>query len=66
VVHPAHSCLQVYPIGFGNGAAGLNGTGFQLFIIIIMELFGVTLGQLIASISPSVQASTLFIDLSSV
>lgn len=64
--HPTHSCLQVYPIGFGKGAAGLNGTGFQLLIIIFMELFGVTLGQLIASISPSVQASTFLINISSV
>ncbi|KIM88774.1 hypothetical protein PILCRDRAFT_813749 [Piloderma croceum F 1598] len=52
--------LTVYPIGFGKGAAGLNGTGFQLLIIIFMELFGVTLGQLIASISPSVQVAVLF------
>jgi ATP-binding cassette, subfamily G (WHITE), member 2, SNQ2 len=50
----------VYPVGFGQGAAGLSGTGFQLLMIIFMELFGVTFGQLIASISPSVQASTSF------
>lgn len=50
--------LQVYPMGFGHGSAGLNGTGFQLMMIIFLELFGVTLGQLIAAISPSVQVSS--------
>ncbi|EGO05281.1 hypothetical protein SERLA73DRAFT_157866 [Serpula lacrymans var. lacrymans S7.3] len=52
--------LMVYPMGFGKGAAGLNGTGFQLMVIIFMELFGVTLGQLMASISSSVQIAVLF------
>lgn len=52
--------LMVYPIGFGQGAAGLNGTGFQLLIIIFMLLFGVSLGQLVAAVSPSVQVAVLF------
>ncbi|KAG6841566.1 hypothetical protein C0991_009601 [Blastosporella zonata] len=52
--------LMVYPIGFGQGAAGLNGTGFQLLIIIFMLLFGVSLGQLVAALSPSVQVAVLF------
>ncbi|KAH7930451.1 hypothetical protein BV22DRAFT_1028421 [Leucogyrophana mollusca] len=52
--------LMVYPMGFGKGSAGLNGTGFQLMITIFMELFGVTIGQLVASISPSVQIAVLF------
>jgi ATP-binding cassette subfamily G (WHITE) protein 2 (SNQ2) len=47
----------VYAIGFGKGAAGLNGTGFQFLIVLFMLLFGISLGQLIASISPSVQVS---------
>ena len=42
-------------MGFGHGAAGNNGNGFQLLMVIFVELFGVTLGQMIASISPSVQ-----------
>jgi hypothetical protein len=42
-------------MGFGKGAAGTNGTGFQLLVIIFIELFGVSLGQLIAAISPSIQ-----------
>jgi ATP-binding cassette subfamily G (WHITE) protein 2 (SNQ2) len=50
---------MVYPIGFGKGAAGLNGTGIQLLVILFMELFGVTLGQLIGAISPSVQVAVL-------
>ncbi|KAH7886334.1 pleiotropic drug resistance ABC transporter [Phlebopus sp. FC_14] len=52
--------LMVYPMGFGKGAAGINGTGFQLLIVIFMEFFGVSIGQLIASISPSVQIAVLF------
>ncbi|KNZ76344.1 Brefeldin A resistance protein [Termitomyces sp. J132] len=52
--------LMVYPIGFGQGTAGVNGTGFQLLIIIFMLLFGVTLGQLVAALSPSVQVAVLF------
>ncbi len=45
---------------FGQGSAGLNGTGFQLLVILITELFAVTLGQLIASITPSIQIAALF------
>ncbi|KAJ7750194.1 P-loop containing nucleoside triphosphate hydrolase protein [Mycena metata] len=45
--------LMVYPQGFGQGSAGTNGTGFQLLITIIMVLFGVSFGQLIAAISPT-------------
>ena len=52
--------LMIWPMGFGKGAAGTNGVGFQLLVIIIVELFGVTLGQLIASISPSIQIAVLF------
>ncbi|KAF5385059.1 hypothetical protein D9615_001097 [Tricholomella constricta] len=52
--------LMVYPIGFGQGAAGNNGTGFQLLVIIFMLLFGVSLGQLVAAVSPSVQVAVLF------
>jgi hypothetical protein len=44
-------------MGFGQGSAGLNGTGFQLLVIIFMLLFGVTLGQMVAALSPSVQVS---------
>ncbi|KAF8131532.1 pleiotropic drug resistance ABC transporter [Boletus edulis] len=52
--------LMVYPIHFGQGAAGLNGTGFQLLITIFMELFGVSIGQVIAALSPSIQIAVLF------
>ncbi|KAJ7610902.1 ABC-2 type transporter-domain-containing protein [Roridomyces roridus] len=52
--------LLVYPVGFGNGSAGLNGTGFQLLVTIIMMLFGVSLGQFIGAISPSIQVAALF------
>ncbi|KAF5332541.1 hypothetical protein D9611_005143 [Ephemerocybe angulata] len=52
--------LMVYPIGFGDGSAGLNGTGFQLLMIMFMILFGVTLGQMVGALSPSVQIAVLF------
>ncbi|KAI9446228.1 ABC-2 type transporter-domain-containing protein [Lactarius indigo] len=52
--------LMVYPIHFGQGSAGTNGTGFQFLVILITEMFAVTLGQLIASISPSIQIASLF------
>lgn len=59
--HQPHSThppiLQVYPMGFGQGSAGLNGTGFQLLIIIFMLLFGVSLGQVVSALSPSIQVS---------
>lgn len=45
---------------FGQGSAGTSGTGFQFLIILITELYAVTLGQLIASISPSIQIASLF------
>ncbi|KAF8913195.1 pleiotropic drug resistance ABC transporter [Gymnopilus junonius] len=52
--------LMVYPMGFGQGSAGINGTGFQLLVIMFMLLFGVTLGQMVAALSPSVQVAVLF------
>lgn len=52
--------LMVYPIGFGHGAAGLNGTGFDLLVIFFVELFGVTLGQAIAAVSPGMHVVVLF------
>jgi ABC-type multidrug transport system permease subunit len=52
--------LLVYPQHFGQGSAGLNGTGFQLLVILFTEFFGVTLGQLIAALTPSVQVAVLF------
>jgi len=52
--------VMIYPIGFGQGTAGLNGTGFQLLMVIFMMLFGVKLGQLVAAISPLVPVAILF------
>ena len=46
---------MVWPMGFGQGAAGTAGNGFQLLVIIFVELFGITLGQLICAISPTIQ-----------
>lgn len=47
--------LMVYPMGFGKGSSGVGGTFFQLLPVLFTELFGVTLGQLIGAISPSMQ-----------
>ncbi|KAK2460203.1 hypothetical protein APHAL10511_007794 [Amanita phalloides] len=52
--------LMVFPMGFGKGAAGINGTGFQLLAVIIVMLFGVSLGQLVAAMAPSIQVAVLF------
>jgi len=51
---------MVYPMGFGQGSAGLNGTGFQLLVIIFAVVFGISLGQLVAAISPSFQVAALY------
>jgi len=52
--------LMVFPMHFGQGATGLNGVGFDLLIVIFMELFGVSIGQLIAALSPSIHIAVLF------
>ena len=54
--------LMVYPIGFGKGSAGVNGTGFQLLVVLFVELFGVSFGQLIGALSPSIQVRDASID----
>jgi ATP-binding cassette, subfamily G (WHITE), member 2, SNQ2 len=57
---PTNAVRQIYVQGFGQGSAGLGGTAFQLVVIIFVELFGLSLGQFIASITPSVQVGILF------
>ncbi|OSD06180.1 hypothetical protein PYCCODRAFT_1384259 [Trametes coccinea BRFM310] len=52
--------LMVYPMGFGHGSAGVGGTFFQLLVVIFVEMFGVSLGQFIGAISPSMQVAPLF------
>lgn len=52
--------LFVYPMGFGQGSDGTNGTGFQLLVVLFMMLFGVSFGQLIASISPTFQVAVIW------
>jgi len=52
--------IMIYAQGFGQGSAGLGGTAFQLVVITFVELFGVSLGQFIAAITPSVQVGILF------
>lgn len=47
-------------MGFGQGSAGVGGEFFQLLMIIFMELFGVSLGQFIGAVSPSMQIAPLF------
>ena len=38
----------------------MSGTGFQFLVILTTELYAVSLGQLIASITPSIQIASLF------
>ena len=45
---------------FGQGSTGTSGTGFQFLVILITEFYAVTLGQLIASVTPSIQIAALF------
>jgi len=52
--------IMIYAQGFGQGSAGLGGTVFQLVVILFVEVFGVSLGQFIAAITPSVQVGILF------
>jgi|SRR5712671_5670552 len=52
--------MQVYAQGFGQGSAGLGGIGLQLVVIAFVELFGVSLGQVVAAMTPSVQVGILF------
>ncbi|KAL5519561.1 SNQ2_2 [Sanghuangporus vaninii] len=52
--------LAIWPMGFGDGAEGTAGNFYQLLMTIFVEFFGVTLGQLLAAISPTVQIAVLF------
>ncbi|KAH9966146.1 ABC-2 type transporter-domain-containing protein [Russula dissimulans] len=52
--------IMIYAQGFGQGSAGLCGTGLQLVVIVFVELFGVSLGQVVAAMTPSVQMGILF------
>ena len=52
--------IQIFVQGFGQGSAGLGGTGLQLVVIVFVELFGVSLGQLVAATTPSIQVGILF------
>ncbi|KAM5536016.1 hypothetical protein V8D89_010274 [Ganoderma adspersum] len=52
--------LMVFPMGFGQGTAGVGGEFFQLLVIIFMEVFGVSIGQLVGALSPSMQIAPLF------
>lgn len=47
-------------MGFGHGSAGVGGNFLQLLVIVFMELFGVSLGQLIGALSPDMQIAPLF------
>ena len=47
-------------MNFGQGSTGKSGTVFQLLIILLTELYAVALGQLIASITPTIQIAALF------
>jgi len=38
-------------MGYGQGSAGITGTLFQLLIINLIMAFGVSLGQMVAALS---------------
>jgi ATP-binding cassette, subfamily G (WHITE), member 2, SNQ2 len=44
-------------MGFGQGADGVGGNFFQLLVVIFVELFGVSLGQVVGALSPSIRVS---------
>jgi ATP-binding cassette subfamily G (WHITE) protein 2 (SNQ2) len=47
-------------MNFGQGSTGKSGTAFQFLVVLITELYAVALGQLIASITPTIQIAALF------
>jgi ATP-binding cassette subfamily G (WHITE) protein 2 (SNQ2) len=47
-------------MGFGQGDEGIGGNFFQLLVVIFIELFGVSLGQVIAALSPSIRVGEFF------
>lgn len=47
-------------MNFGQGSTGKSGTVFQFLVVFITELYAVALGQLIASITPTIQIAALF------
>ncbi|EKM61431.1 uncharacterized protein PHACADRAFT_248034 [Phanerochaete carnosa HHB-10118-sp] len=56
----AYWVLMVWPMGFGQGAAGTNGNGIIFLVVLFMEFFGVGLGQFVGAISPNIQTAALF------
>ncbi|KAG9038328.1 hypothetical protein FRB95_001740 [Tulasnella sp. JGI-2019a] len=51
--------LNYFPMDFGQGATGKGGSGYFLLMIIAAETFGVTLGQAIASLAPTIKLALL-------
>ncbi|KAG8862307.1 hypothetical protein FRB96_001886 [Tulasnella sp. 330] len=51
--------LNYFPMDFGQGATGKGGSGYYLLMIIASETFGVTMGQAIASLSPTIKLALL-------
>jgi len=52
--------LDILPMGFGKGSEGSNGLGYQYLMILFVELFGVSLGQAVGAISPTIRITALF------
>jgi len=51
--------LNFFPMDFGQGATGKAGSGYYLLMILASETFGVTLGQAIASLFPTIKLALL-------
>ncbi|KAG8981742.1 hypothetical protein FRB90_007035, partial [Tulasnella sp. 427] len=51
--------LMYFPMDFGQGATGKAGSLYFLVMILALELFGVTMAQAIAALSPTIKVAVL-------
>ncbi|KAG8930788.1 hypothetical protein FRC02_003660 [Tulasnella sp. 418] len=51
--------LMYFPMNFGNGQGGQGGSGYYLLMIVFIELFGVSMGQAIGALSPTMKIALL-------
>ena len=49
--------IMYWTMGLGKGSLGTAGGGYYLLMLIFVEMFGVTLGQAVASLSPNIHVS---------
>lgn len=51
--------LMYFPLGLGQGSSGKAGSGYYLLMLVAIDLFGVTLAQAVAALSPNVTFAVL-------